>query len=234
MKNRSINLIFFLCFSAFAYYEADGQRYNWDHVDLKLLKGQVISGRLMAATKDSLFMLDLNKPFPGCAVTITGKYKEMTMEGTIVAINRSTVLISTKEPLDEKLVYRNQVKSIHVNSYPESAQTKSLQTSGYGYQEVEYVGIHKVGSGGIGAVVGGLMGVVIGAAIGANSASEAPSGSLGSIFDPVATGASGLAGALLGSIVGAPLGAAVGTSNKKHFIHGDQEKFQLLVERISR
>jgi hypothetical protein len=95
-----------------------------------------------------------------------------------------------------------------------------------GYAEIESVGLHKRGSGGIGALIGGILGGGIGALIGvASRPSDDPTG-LGGLSVP--------AGAILGFLVGTPIGAAVGSSNKQYLIEGDEEKFRSLSEKINK
>jgi len=95
-----------------------------------------------------------------------------------------------------------------------------------GYTEIESVGIHKRGSGGLGALIGGIAGTGIGALIGvASRPSDDPSG-VGGLSVP--------AGAILGFLFGTSIGAAIGSSNQHHLIQGDHKKFQGLVEKINK
>lgn len=193
-----------------------GPKYNLKHVDVRLMNGRIITGQLKAITEDSIILLDKNMPIVGSEVYITFSNNAVGMSGTIRSVTESTLLIETSVAPYERLVQRSQIRRVRVKSYPSEEIDHSLQGISVGYQEIDFVGAHRVGSGGLGALVGGLLGGLLGSAMGYAATSE-------SDFMGKAGGATG--GAVFGVILGLPLGAAVGSSNRKIHIGGDKEKF---------
>ncbi len=149
-------------------------------------------------------------------------------------IRGSDVTVDLEEPLTHynlkhvtiKLKNGNKIWVELLAAKRDSLITKRRRkVTAIGYLEIESVGIHRKGSGGLGALVGGLGGAGLGAIIGTSD--NQGSGNFG---HSLAVGA----GAILGFLVGMPIGAAVGASNTQYLIHGDQEKFHSLTEKINR
>lgn len=104
---------------------------------------------------------------------------------------------------------------------------------------MEYVGIHKVGSGGLCALIGGVVGAGLGWMIGYNSypsessANSYPGNSNGGWHINIGSAdMSGSGGAVIGFLLGAPIGAAIGSTNKKHRIRGERGEFHKLVKKV--
>lgn len=134
MIKQALNLILFLFIASTVCYEVVGQRYNLKHVDVKLATGQIISGRLIGLTSDSLIMLDKTKIVEGCDVVIKIKYSDGIISGKIKGIDEFSIVLATKQAPYEQQIRRNQIERMRVRSYPELVNVKSFQRSAYGYQ----------------------------------------------------------------------------------------------------
>ncbi len=104
------------------------------------------------------------------------------------------------------------------------------------YSEIAYVGIHRKGSGAIGALIGGLAGGVIGYAVSYTPYEETNNigANIRNSFKEVGAGLGLVIGAGIGAGIGASIGAGIASSNKRHPIDGDKVKFELLLGKIAK
>ncbi len=206
--------------------ESLAQRYNLEHVDFKLTNGLLISGQFVGLTNDSLIILDKNKLIVGCVALIKLKNSNTYIHGTVNAITEFTIILTTKEPPHEQQIQKSQIKGVRIKSYPPSALKEPSNRSAYSYADVDYIGIHKLGSGAVGAIIGGAVGAGLGFVIGAAS----HKGSNGTLsYNPDTSGA-GLG--ILGFLIGTPIGAAIGSSNKRINILGKREKYDEFLKMV--
>jgi hypothetical protein len=202
--------------------EVSAQKYNWKQVEVGLTDGRIISGELLAVRGDSLIMLDKNKMTVGSRVTISLKGSPWDISGKVLQMNDSIVVV--KSGRDKQKIYNQQIKAVQVQSQSRVSDIKTTQTS-LTVANIEYVGIRKTGSVGMGAAIGVLAGGAIGYAIGYNSYSHDPHSWID--FGPQLPAAGG---GFLGALIGGALGSAVGSSRPKHIVHGDSRMFTLLAE----
>lgn len=217
-------LIMLLIFAGQSALAQRGPKYNLKRVDVRLMNGLTISGKLVDITADSIVLHEKNRIVVGCEVYITFLSNQAGMSGTVKSVSESTLVIATSAAPHERLVQRSQIRKLRVKSYPESVAASSGQWSSFSYTEIEYVAMHRVGSGGLGALAGGFLGGLLGGVIAYGATSD-------TAFLGKEGGAAG--GAALGFIVGLPIGAAAGASNKQKHIGGDREKFNALRRQLA-
>ncbi|MFI5154212.1 MAG: hypothetical protein ACHQET_12810 [Chitinophagales bacterium] len=140
--------------------------------------------------------------------------KEETMEGQLVQVSDSAMVISV-----------NQFNSRKLLSHP-------LDT--LSYQSIRELALHKKGHGaagmGIGIGLGIGVGLLIGDAVGQAALKDHPPVAW-EIIDPLAEYI--ISGAVIGMVSGGLIGAAIGSSIYKHFeINGDYYKFLAMKEKM--
>lgn len=194
---------------------------------VELMNGKRVSGKLVSAEGDSLVMLDKNKMAVGSHVSVQRKSPNGVIKGTVYAMTDSTLILSGAGSADSQTAYviwLQQIDQVKVNSYPPSLDVNRFQRTAIEFTEIESVRIHRKGSGGLGALLGAVTVPLILIA-GSGGPGGSTEGGGGATFVIGVTG---------GAILGAAIGAAIGSSNKKHTIHGNQEKFAFLAKKITR
>lgn len=217
--------------------------YQLKRVRVVMMDGTSFRCRILDATMDSLILQDETRLPLGSKVYVRVRYSDQGIGGYIQSSTETHLTLTDRDLSNPRVVPKNQIDLLKVKSSPLTAvellqfQRKSLAAS-----EIQYIAIHKRGSGLLGAVAGAAAGAGLMYAMSNSSAeptSSTPStSSTGngtfSFAISFTKEAKQVGPTILGGLAGMAIGAAIGTSNRKHFINGSRTNYEEFIRRLKR
>lgn len=209
--------------------------YQLKNVQLELSNGRVMRSELLGFSEDSIVVEDREKIPPGSLISVRLPHTGMATRCQLKDLSETHLILSNEDDTVEWRIARTQLTDLHVVKYSlDGIDLVKYQMTSIPYSQVESLALHRKGSGLAMGLVGFLVGGVIGSAL-----HKDPPPPQQNTFSTAFTHSIEVAGergaaSFMGSMIGMSFGILIGTTNKKHYIHGNQEAFLQLRKKVVR